>query len=382
MFKIALIVLSVFLSGSAFAGYAEGLAAYKNGDYEKSISEFRPLAEQGEAIPQLFLGDFYYNGQGVEKDVTQAVQWYQKAAEQGNAAGQITLAKVYYFGLNGKKEPVKALEWFRKAAEKGNGEAQLMVGAFYYDGDSVTGIKQDFPQAFEWLSKASKSDEDNGIISAANYYLGQMYFYGKGVNKDLTQAKQLTELSGKQGNKFAKEFLPKLQKQLTCLKSSSTQLFGEVLSCTNKKSLRSAAKIAGASATREDDGYWYDLYDSGKLLEGTDHLSIAYINDKFAKAYYEFNSGMDTRKVAEVRDMLATKYGRPTTSSGDVSLGPVTYTWKLKDGIKLIVNRDWPDTTVYLTYIHTANFADMEKEQARQKQAEEEEKRNKQSKAF
>ncbi len=80
--------------------------------------------------------------------------------------------------------------------------------------------------------------------------------------------------------------------------------------------------------------------------------------------------------------MVSSKYGKPVTSNGKPSLGPVTYTWKLKDGIRIEVARDWPDTTVYLSFINPENFAAMNAEQERWKQADENEKRSKQSEAF
>lgn len=67
---------------------------------EQGIEVIRQVAEQGDAWMQSFLGDCYYEGQGVEQDYSQAVYWYRKAAEQGVAEAQcnvgvaITMDKV------------------------------------------------------------------------------------------------------------------------------------------------------------------------------------------------------------------------------------------------------------------------------------------------
>ncbi len=66
----------------AWAGLDEGVAAYKRGDYATALREWRPLAEQGNANAQLFLGLMYGNGRGVPQDYAQAHMWYDLAASR------------------------------------------------------------------------------------------------------------------------------------------------------------------------------------------------------------------------------------------------------------------------------------------------------------
>jgi TPR repeat protein len=318
----------------------------------------------------------FENGQGgLQKDDKKAVEWYRKAAEQGNAQAQTYLGMAFENGQGGiQKDDSKAVEWYRKAAEQNNSEAQFALGYRYRTGEGVT---QDYAQAIEWYRKSG----DQGNIEAIND-LGFMYENGFGVAIDLDKAQALYKSSADQGNDLAKNNLAELHNKQKCFAKDSTRLFDQALLCASKETLRAATKKAGANPTRENDGYWYDLYDSSRVLEGTSKLQIAYSEGKFAKAIYTFNSGMDTHKVVEVRDLVASKYGYPTSSEGSPSVGEVKYTWELKDGMKLTVNRGWPDATVYLSYIHPTNFAAMEAEQERQKQAAEDEKRSKQSKSF
>lgn len=370
MYKKILFVLLFFIASPAIAGYDEGLAAYNKGDYQSAWQELKPLAENGSVNAQNVLGVMYENGFGVEKNEVQAIRWYRQAAEQNDVHAQ------YNFGhlLDTSKNYVAALKWFRKAADQGSAAAQFSIGVYYANG---WGVEKDEGMAFQWyVASAAQGDNE------AQNNLGWMYQNGLGVTRDFEKALQLYELSAKQGYKLAINNLAVLKAKVACYKKSSTLLFGEALNCTNKTALRLATQQAGAKVTREDDGYWYDLYDSAALLEGTSELAIAYIGEKFAKAYYKFDAMVDAHKVVEVRNMVVSKYGKPVTSEGNPSLGPVSYTWKLNDGIRLVVKRDWPDTTVYLEYIHPVNYAAMEAEQARQKRAAEDEKRSKQSKAF
>ncbi len=62
---VAIAILLSLLATPAWAGFAEGLAAYKRGDYATALREFRPLAEQGDATAQSVLGNIYGEGLGV-----------------------------------------------------------------------------------------------------------------------------------------------------------------------------------------------------------------------------------------------------------------------------------------------------------------------------
>ena len=42
-------------------------------------------AKQGDAYAQYFLGNCYYNSEGVEADYPETVKWYLKAAKQGHS---------------------------------------------------------------------------------------------------------------------------------------------------------------------------------------------------------------------------------------------------------------------------------------------------------
>ena len=72
------------LAGPAWAGYAEGVAAFERGDYATALREFRPLAKQGDPEAQVQLGGMYQDGRGVPRDYVEAARWFHKAAEQGD----------------------------------------------------------------------------------------------------------------------------------------------------------------------------------------------------------------------------------------------------------------------------------------------------------
>jgi TPR repeat protein len=62
----------------------EAHKAFAAEDYEKVFQLVFPLATSGNDHAQYTLGYLYYNGLGVEKSETQAMNWIQRAAIQGN----------------------------------------------------------------------------------------------------------------------------------------------------------------------------------------------------------------------------------------------------------------------------------------------------------
>jgi len=65
----------------AFANrFDDGLAAYRKEDFATALLVWRTLAENGDALAQVYLGLLYLNGEGVPQNPALAVKWYRKAA--------------------------------------------------------------------------------------------------------------------------------------------------------------------------------------------------------------------------------------------------------------------------------------------------------------
>lgn len=86
---------------AARADLASGFAAYDRGDYRTALSEFRVLADQGDAAAQFVLGRMYENGQGVRPDRQAAIDWYSRSAQQGYAPATTQLARIAPGGVAG-----------------------------------------------------------------------------------------------------------------------------------------------------------------------------------------------------------------------------------------------------------------------------------------
>jgi hypothetical protein len=115
-FTIPLVLSFVFLATPTWSDYKAGEDAYNRGDFATALREWRPLAEQGHAGAQYYLGMFYDFRKGVPQDFAMARQWYEKAAAQGHAGAQNNLGGLYEFGHGVTRDDVLAYMWYSIAA--------------------------------------------------------------------------------------------------------------------------------------------------------------------------------------------------------------------------------------------------------------------------
>ncbi len=90
-------------------------------------------------------------------------------------------------------------DWYLKAANQGDAEAQFNLGVMYLYG---RGVSQDDEIACDWYKKAASQ----GYASAQNY-LGVMYLYGRGVPKNYEKAWKWYLAAANQGDEGAQNDL-------------------------------------------------------------------------------------------------------------------------------------------------------------------------------
>jgi TPR repeat protein len=185
---LVLVFSLVCLVVPAWADFQAGMDANIRGDYATALREWRPLAEQGDALAQYNLGVLYRNGRGVPQDDVQARQWYAKAAAQGQAKAQYNLGTLYFNGDGVPKNYQQALRWFRLAADQGEPLAQTKIAIMYDEGQ---GVPHDIVQAYAWYSLAATNGD-----KAAAYLRG-------------TIANQMTPAQIAEAQKLAGEWKPK-----------------------------------------------------------------------------------------------------------------------------------------------------------------------------
>ena len=108
--------LACLLCGPAWADPREQVeraeAAYRTGDLVEAMGLFRQAAEAGHSLAQARLADLL---DAAEQDA-EAVDWYRKSAAQGDPEGEYGLGRMLAQGEGVPRDVGEALRWYRQAA--------------------------------------------------------------------------------------------------------------------------------------------------------------------------------------------------------------------------------------------------------------------------
>jgi hypothetical protein len=200
-------LLVIGLTSPSWADFKAGAQAYGRGDYNAALNEFRPLAEQGQAQAQDYLGQMYANGQGVPQDHVEAIRWLSRAAKQSLPSAQYHLGVLYQKGRGVPQNYAQAAHWYRLAADQGHVAARANLGLLYLDG---LGVPQSYAEAKHWLHLAA--GQGNAV---AQLQLGSLYMDGRGVREDYVHAHMWFTLAALQGLKEASKLRDALAQRMT-----------------------------------------------------------------------------------------------------------------------------------------------------------------------
>lgn len=100
--------------------------AYDRADYATALKIWLPLAQSGDADAQVYAGEIYEKGLGIEADYLLAAAWYRKAAAQGNTRAKINLGYLYESGLGVERDLTAAMNWYRQASGLTEGDLEFV----------------------------------------------------------------------------------------------------------------------------------------------------------------------------------------------------------------------------------------------------------------
>lgn len=168
--------------------------------------ELEKSAKKGDETSQLAVAKAYLNGDGVEKSLEKSAKWLYSATKAGNKEAEQLLLSFYS----------KELE---KYAKEGNPEAQFCVGECFYNGN---GVAKDLKKAAKWYDLAVTQKHEGAKKALGKFYskelekrvnaegdselqynLGQCYLNGIEVNVNKENASKLFEASMNQGHEEA-----------------------------------------------------------------------------------------------------------------------------------------------------------------------------------
>ncbi len=178
---------------------ALGCQYEKEKRYAEAAQCYKRAAEKNSAEAQLRLGDCYYHGNSVKKDLMEALNLYRFSAGKNFAEAQLRLGDCYYHGNGVKKNLKEAVKWYGLAAENGHSEAQIRLGYCYYHGN---GVKKDLTEALKWFIRGGKNGN-----AAVQYLLGNCHSNGIGVKKNESEAVKWYRLAAEKGHSEAQVHL-------------------------------------------------------------------------------------------------------------------------------------------------------------------------------
>ncbi|WP_290809124.1 hypothetical protein [Ferrovibrio sp.] len=153
--------MMIFAAPAAKADFADGVRAYEAGDHKAAYEAWLPLANRGDVAAMRNIGHLYRWGQGVEKDINQAIHWYRMAAEKGFSRAQANLAAIYLQGDEGiPVDYAEAHKWFAAAAVQNLAVAQYNLGLMYELG---LGVEKNEARALGWYNLAAKAGQPEAI---------------------------------------------------------------------------------------------------------------------------------------------------------------------------------------------------------------------------
>ncbi len=363
-----------YLSGQVRLGrrYYRGDGVPRNDG--KAAACFREAAEGGNAEGQYLMGVLYAEGRAVPQDYVEAARWFRKAVDRDHAAAAYNLATLHERGLGVPEDPGEALRWYRRAAALGHPGARFRVGWAFEAGE---GVPQDETIAAAWYRKAAEDGiagacyrlgvlhaEGRGVpknpAAAALWYrraadlgnvearfaLGDLYEQGKGVHRDSAEALRWYRQAAAAGHPLARSEASRIER-----KSGEPRLFGVSLAKANRREVRAALARTGARPIREDDRYWYDTYDSSKVVPGSSELVSGYTDrdERLAVIRCTFPVSLNAPSVEELAEAVAGTYGPADFESGSPARGPVEFRWELGT-VTVRLQRARSDGPAYLTY--------------------------------
>ena len=138
-------------------------------DYKKAFEYATIAAEDEEEDGCFVLGELYFNGWGVTKDIQKALENYKMSAAYGNATAMNQIGIINMGSDDFEENPEQAFYWFNEAAKKGSDVGTFNLGCCYENG---FGVEEDVEKAAEWFKKSADLGYVDAMIKLGDYYQG------------------------------------------------------------------------------------------------------------------------------------------------------------------------------------------------------------------
>ena len=197
-------------------------------DVSKATKYLNLFLNKNNRISFLMRGISYLKSENTQNNMNKAIKLLTYSAKLKNKFAQYVLALIYYAGLSPfiKNDINKAIYYATLSAEGGCYESKLLLGMIYYEGiythrdikNSIHYLKEcsslDYHEAKNNLGVIYKNERKNIFVAIlyfneainicnspfALFNLSKFYFFGIGVDKDISKSIELLEKAV--GNEF------------------------------------------------------------------------------------------------------------------------------------------------------------------------------------
>lgn len=178
---------------------AEGLMLIKRDSLDFVADAYEWLkegAESGNAVRQMALGNLYFLGKHLPKDIKKALHWLELATKQDLTIAMEILSDIYLDGIEVKKDAYRGVEYLVKAGNLGAASASYKLGRELWNAQR---INFDGERAVSWFTRAA----DQGHLDAQKFMGDWFSDHRQNSPKDVRKAIQYFEMAAQQGDKEA-----------------------------------------------------------------------------------------------------------------------------------------------------------------------------------
>jgi uncharacterized protein len=177
-------------------------------DVQKAMSYYREAARLDHPAAQFALAEILSAGDdGVAQDRRAALAWYRAAAVNDHPGALHALARAYDTGDGVAPDPERAIGLYKAAALAGSPPARVAMGIYFHEGKQVP---RDAAAARRWFEIAAADGDSDGMFN-----LAAMLANGAGGDKDLPRAWAWLAQSAALGHETAPQAIAALEKRMT-----------------------------------------------------------------------------------------------------------------------------------------------------------------------
>lgn len=191
-YLIAFVLLCLLAGPVRAQGFEDGARAYKHEDYAAALGHWRPLAVEGHTAARFGLSILHSLGLGLPRD---------------HLAGLTLFVESFKDERKPPPDHGEALRFWRRTAERGDPGAQYLLGLMHNWG---RGVPQDYFAAVSWYHRAAEQG-----VAVAQTLLAAMHENGDGVPQNPIQAYKWYSIAAALGYKKAAASRAFIARQMT-----------------------------------------------------------------------------------------------------------------------------------------------------------------------